>query len=96
MSRAASDYNIKYMSLGIALSVVSFVLILPSVAYTLGLQSRERFLILSITVLYSIMMFASSYVEEEQNFWYWCLSAWILYLYFYRLVKPELRKRYIK
>lgn len=30
------------------------------------------------------MMFASSYVEEEQHFWYWTTSAWILCLYFTR------------
>jgi hypothetical protein len=28
------------------------------------------------------MMFASSFVEEEQHFWYWSASGWLAYLYF--------------
>lgn len=31
-------------------------------------------------MLYIVMMFASSYVEEEQQFWYWACSAWIAVL----------------
>lgn len=27
------------------------------------------------------MMFATSYVEEEQHFWYWVTAAWMAYLY---------------
>lgn len=30
-----------------------------------------------LTALYGIMMFASSYVEEEQHIWYWATSAWL-------------------
>lgn len=37
-----------------------------------------------ITSLYGIMMFASSYVEEEHHFWYWATSAWLLSLSFKR------------
>ena len=37
-----------------------------------------------ITLLYDIMMFASSYVEEEHHFWYWTTSAWLLSLGFKR------------
>ena len=37
-----------------------------------------------ITLLYGIMMFASSYVEEEHHFWYWITSAWLLSLGFKR------------
>lgn len=42
-----------------------------------------------ITALYGIMMFASSYVEEEQHFWYWVTSAWLSSLYFTRPISPE-------
>lgn len=33
-----------------------------------------------ITAAYGIMMFASSYVEEEQHFWYYCTTAWLAYV----------------
>lgn len=39
---------------------------------------------IAITVTYGIMMFASSYVEEEQHFWYWATSAWLVLLSFTR------------
>lgn len=34
-----------------------------------------------VTILYGTMMFASSYVEEEQHFWYWTTSAWFALLF---------------
>jgi ethanolamine phosphate transferase 2 subunit G len=37
---------------------------------------------LMITIAYGIMMFASSYVEEEQHFWYWTTSGWLCLLSF--------------
>ena len=41
---------------------------------------------LAITVSYGVMMFASSFVEEEQHFWYWSASGWLAYLYFIEYV----------
>ena len=35
---------------------------------------------LLIAAAYSVMMFASSYVEEEQHFWYWATSGWLAML----------------
>lgn len=35
---------------------------------------------LLIAVAYAAMMFASSYVEEEQHFWYWTTSGWLAML----------------
>lgn len=33
-----------------------------------------------ITTAYGVMMFASSYVEEEQHFWYYTTTAWLAYV----------------
>lgn len=88
MSVAASDYNINYMSLGIALSFVALLSVLPALYDVLSGYSISSLLIIIFTILYSVMMFASSFVEEEQHFWYWSLSGWISYLYFSRLVLP--------
>jgi hypothetical protein len=33
------------------------------------------------------MMFATSYVEEEQHFWYWATAAWMAYLYASKYVR---------
>ncbi|KAI5804032.1 alkaline-phosphatase-like protein [Peziza echinospora] len=41
-----------------------------------------------ITLTYCIMMFASSYVEEEQNFWYWITSAWVFGLFIKNIRSP--------
>lgn len=32
-----------------------------------------------IVLSYGVMMFASSYVEEEQHFWYWSTTAWLAF-----------------
>ncbi|KAK4501656.1 hypothetical protein PRZ48_007465 [Zasmidium cellare] len=79
LSGTASSYNIPLMvggmgltALIVALSLLSFPTFWPP--STAGLS-------LTITsLLYGIMMFASSYVEEEQQFWYWLTPAWILLL----------------
>lgn len=63
---------------GQALALVSIALAVFSAASVLG--KTQVFAL--ITLLYSIMMFASSYVEEEHNFWYWAASAWIAVLIF--------------
>ena len=80
MSSTASNYDVPRLILGTGLACLSIILTfftLPSfrsvtpqgIAYTL------------ILILYSVLMFASSYVEEEHNFWYWATSAWFFYLF---------------
>ncbi|KAL4871961.1 hypothetical protein BDV12DRAFT_3793 [Aspergillus spectabilis] len=79
MSGAASNYDIQYLSLGICITGIAVSLCLPIVSRALSRQPG-LFLMASI-LLYGVMMFASSYVEEEQHFWYWILTGWMFYLH---------------
>jgi ethanolamine phosphate transferase 2 subunit G len=83
MSSTASNYDLSCLTLG---SIVSFVSVILSIAALRPkfsqITSTGAFFTL-LLVLYSIMMFASSYVEEEQHFWYWTASAWFFYLFLF-------------
>lgn len=72
---AASNYNLTFMAAGvIALAIASFLSLL---AISRGSGYSSAHLSALILVLaYGVMMFASSFVEEEQNFWYWAGAAW--------------------
>ncbi|KAJ4354026.1 major facilitator super transporter protein [Didymosphaeria variabile] len=80
MSSTASNYDVPRLIIGTVLTFVSVLVTLftlpslrritpPGVAYTLTI------------ILYSVLMFASSYVEEEHNFWYWATSGWFFCLF---------------
>lgn len=78
---AASNYDLKLMSIGmLALGVGS---ISASVAFfTRPFDSKLSLIVLpTLALSYGGMMFASSYVEEEQNFWYWVSSGWCFALF---------------
>ncbi|KNG81984.1 GPI ethanolamine phosphate transferase 2 [Aspergillus nomiae NRRL 13137] len=81
MSRAASDYNL--LRLYIGLSIAGFAISLtffPVKRLLVNFAPAGIFLGFSI-LSYSTMMFASSYVEEEQQFWYWVSMGWVVYLH---------------
>ncbi|ODH13654.1 hypothetical protein ACO22_07044 [Paracoccidioides brasiliensis] len=78
MSSAASNYNLGRLYIGISLA--SLVVALCVISSLLMINGAEMFSVF-IAVAYGVMMFASSYVEEEQQFWYWVLSGWTFYLY---------------
>jgi ethanolaminephosphotransferase len=79
LSGTASSYNIPRMIAGIVLSGVILSLALFSFPSLRPITVPGLFLT-TIGTLYGIMMFASSYVEEEQHFWYWFTPAWIVVL----------------
>jgi ethanolaminephosphotransferase len=79
LSGTASSYNIPRMVAGIVLSTVILSLALFSFPSLRPISVPGIFLA-TIGILYGIMMFASSYVEEEQHFWYWLTPAWIVIL----------------
>ena len=81
MSSTASNYDIGRLRVGIALAALATLACLTT-ASTALLESRSSGLwTLSVIMLYGAMMFASSYVEEEQHFWYWASSGWLAWLF---------------
>lgn len=79
MSSAASNYNVDRLYMGIVIASAAFLTVLPLLKPILGLNANSFWGFL-ITLLYGVMMFASSYVEEEQQFWYWVTSGWFFWL----------------
>lgn len=71
----ASNYNMSQLAFGQALALAAFLM-----TALFQTSSVARIPSFALASAYSIMMFASSYVEEEHHFWYWATSAWLLYL----------------
>ncbi|KAL5351814.1 major facilitator superfamily transporter protein [Pseudogymnoascus australis] len=78
MGSTASDYNMDKLYVGQAIAFLSIILVVIPAAPVF----KTRYLFKIIMLSYSAMMFASSYVEEEHNFWYWAASGWIAALIF--------------
>ncbi|OMP89198.1 GPI ethanolamine phosphate transferase 2 [Diplodia seriata] len=76
LSSTASNYNVTLLIVGAVLATASMALALAVISSGLFPTSTAGIFFALLTVLYGIMMFASSYVEEEQHFWYWATSAW--------------------
>lgn len=82
MSSTASNYDMFKLTAGQVLASIAAVLALGAAIPTLPQSFVSAMPFLMITVAYGIMMFASSYVEEEQHFWYWATSGWLALLSF--------------
>ncbi|KAK4179637.1 putative GPI ethanolamine phosphate transferase [Triangularia setosa] len=82
LSGMASNYHTPKMFLGFATSIVALTLSIIAAASSSSISDKPTtFIPFSIaTLAYGAMMFASSYVEEEQHFWYWATTAWFGYL----------------
>ena len=72
------------LAAGQAIAIASFLIASVAAASTMVTALRASSPFIGITLLYAVMMFASSYVEEEQHFWYWAITAWLLLLWIKR------------
>ncbi|KAF1362208.1 GPI ethanolamine phosphate transferas-like protein 2 [Lizonia empirigonia] len=80
MSSAASNYDVPRLFLGTALAFLICVLSIFTLPSPRPLSSAGIYYFITLA-LYGVLMFASSYVEEEHNFWYWITSGWFFYLF---------------
>jgi ethanolaminephosphotransferase len=70
------------MSGGMGLILIACILSIGQLVPTMSRVSIADWSFPLMSLLYCIMMFASSYVEEEHHFWYWMASAWFMALFF--------------
>lgn len=80
MSSTASNYDVSRLISGIVLVALSIIVTSIVVLTDSTVMHTDNLFFLLTTILYGSMMFASSYVEEEQHFWYWITGGWIAYL----------------
>ena len=81
LSGTASNYDLPKMYLGIALASLASVLCLFGSWPFFAKFSLEGAAFILLAGTYATTMFASSYVEEEQQFWYWISGAWLMVLH---------------
>ena len=77
MSGTASDYDVPKLYLGVGVSALttSLACLIPIVQHW---QTKSTGLVYGLLVMTNgITMFSSSYVEEEQQYWYWIVSGWV-------------------
>jgi ethanolaminephosphotransferase len=91
MSSTASNYDVPSLVLGTSLAFLSVILTFSTLPKLRPITPQGIAYVL-VLILYSILMFASSYVEEEHNFWYWAASAWFFYLFISSSRKEWYRK----
>ncbi|KXG51154.1 Alkaline phosphatase-like, alpha/beta/alpha [Penicillium griseofulvum] len=81
MSRTASNYDVSRLILGLLITGVAGLLVLPATYKECTRHRSSGMFLMLMIITCGMMMFASSYVEEEQQFWYWICSGWIVYLH---------------
>ena len=76
MSSTASNYNFTSLYIGIGFATIAFVCSLVAASESLAEAGATGIWTTLVAISYGVMMFASSFVEEEQHFWYWAASGW--------------------
>ncbi|KAI9746422.1 MAG: major facilitator super transporter protein [Claussenomyces sp. TS43310] len=91
MRNTASNYDITKLIVGQAAALAASALAFFAAIPTLSRSWAASLPFLIIIVTYGMMMFASSYVEEEHNFWYWMSSGWLVQLSFNCMSRRSMR-----
>ncbi|KAK5061599.1 hypothetical protein LTR84_008143 [Exophiala bonariae] len=81
LSGTASNYGLTNMHIGIALGAVGLFCCLPTFVPGVFQAGMDGLFLTFVLITYILTMFASSYVEEEHQFWYWILGGWLMLLY---------------
>ncbi|KAJ5779033.1 Alkaline phosphatase-like alpha/beta/alpha [Penicillium paradoxum] len=81
MSRTASNYDVSRLALGLLITGIASLIVLPATYKQCSRHTSSGLFLMFLVITYGMMMFASSYVEEEQQFWYWICSGWTFYLH---------------
>lgn len=80
MSGTASNYDVPRLVVGTVLAFLVCTLSFFTIPKLTPVSAGGLYYAFTL-VLYAILMFASSYVEEEHNFWYWATSGWFFVLF---------------
>lgn len=80
LSSIASNYDMSRIMTGQAIACISLGLVVVAAVEISEISQTSWYVLAIVSVAYGIMMFASSYVEEEQHFWYWVMTAWLFVL----------------
>ncbi|KAF1811998.1 alkaline phosphatase-like protein [Eremomyces bilateralis CBS 781.70] len=91
MSSTASNYNLTRMGAGIVLCLIAVTAsLLTLLDKRRGLSITDQLVFICVVVPYMALMFASSFVEEEQVFWYWISAGFIASLVSSTGIPPNL------
>lgn len=80
LSSMASNYDMSRLFLGQAVAITALLAAVLAAARCINDKAQSFGPLSGILLAYGVMMFASSYVEEEHHFWYWATTAWFAYL----------------